>query len=628
MNPAEKLDRQTLVRLAVLSALAMLFSTLLYRYTLRAWFQQDDFAWLGLRTQVNQAHDLWHALFAPMAQGTIRPISERAFFMVFSSLFGLDALPYRLLVYFTQLVNIALLTAVAWRLTRSLVAAFVAPVLWIANIALAEPLTWTSAYNEILCSTCFLVSFYGLLRYTQTGNWRFNALQWVSFLVGFGVLEINVVYPAIALLYVALLARPYVKRMLWLIPPAVLFAIVHTAVRPKTSDQVYALHVDFSMFSTLGAYWNRALGVATAAESFPEREFYPVLVTILMTCAILVLVAWRAWRKDWLPLFGLGWFVIALGPFLPVRNHISDYYLTVPVIGLALLGGFAMTISLRHGWGWRVAAGLTLAAYLACSIPATRKLSKDIWARSAPVKKLVLGVEKAYERDPGKTILLEGVDQLLFWDGVYDHPFRLFGAYRVYITPETVQKIPAAPDQGNIANYTLPRNQVLAGLESGEIVVYGVEGGVVHDITRMFKAAALNNAVPGEIEIGQPLMESLLGASWYQSEGDFRWMPKTATVRMGMPAGGAGEVKIHAFCTPAQVQSAPLQVSIGIEGKTYGPAQVRDCSHPVNLSFPFSVRPGTKDTVIAIEVDRTIRVGVDRRDLGLAVQTIEVKSRL
>src|SRR3984893_13680912 len=124
---------------------AMVFCTILYKYTLRAWFQADDFAWLGLRLQVHNAPEFWHAMFAPMAGGSVRFLSDRAFFMGFYSLFGIHALPYRIAVYVTQLGVIVLLAMVARRLCKSLLASFVAPVLWIANSALAMPLTWTCA---------------------------------------------------------------------------------------------------------------------------------------------------------------------------------------------------------------------------------------------------------------------------------------------------------------------------------------------------------------------------------------------------------------------------------------------------------------------------------------------------
>ena len=40
-------------------------------YGLRAWFQNDDFAWLGQGLSINSWKDWLSALFEPRAQGTL-----------------------------------------------------------------------------------------------------------------------------------------------------------------------------------------------------------------------------------------------------------------------------------------------------------------------------------------------------------------------------------------------------------------------------------------------------------------------------------------------------------------------------------------------------------------------------
>ena len=68
--------------------LPVAFLVLFYRDGLSTWFVADDFAWLSLLHLARERHDLFHELFAPMAQGTIRPWSERGFFMLLESIFG------------------------------------------------------------------------------------------------------------------------------------------------------------------------------------------------------------------------------------------------------------------------------------------------------------------------------------------------------------------------------------------------------------------------------------------------------------------------------------------------------------------------------------------------------------
>jgi hypothetical protein len=45
------------------------------------------------------------------------------------------------------------------------------------------------------------------------------------------------------------------------------------------------------------------------------------------------------------------------------------------------------------------------------------------------------------------------------------------------------------------------------------------------------------------------------------------------------------------------------------------------------LKTPVKKSPGAKQVTVALHVDRTIRVGSDVRDLGLAVRTIEIVDR-
>src|SRR3954469_9150200 len=71
-----------------------LLCLVIYWYGFRAWFQMDDFAWLALYLRVQDWPSFLEAMFHPFAQGTIRPWSERLFFMSGMWLFGMDATPY------------------------------------------------------------------------------------------------------------------------------------------------------------------------------------------------------------------------------------------------------------------------------------------------------------------------------------------------------------------------------------------------------------------------------------------------------------------------------------------------------------------------------------------------------
>ena len=246
--------------LAVLFTVPAVVCVTVFWPGIHAWFQADDFAWLGLRLHVVDLNSFLQAMFQPMAQGTISPWSERLFFLAFQQIFGVDALPFRIWVFITQVGNLALLAAVARRLTGSSLAALAACLCWAINASLGVPLSWTSSYNQVLCATFLLASFYCFLRYTEQGERRWLGGTWLLFLLGFGALELNVVFPALAAGYALCAARRYLAATLPMFVVSGLYALLHRRLAPGIESGPYLMHLDSSMFGTLAAYWQKAFG--------------------------------------------------------------------------------------------------------------------------------------------------------------------------------------------------------------------------------------------------------------------------------------------------------------------------------------------------------------------------------
>lgn len=442
-----------------------------------AWFQQDDFAWLGIG-DIAERHGLAFALFHPFAQGTVRPISERLFFLTFFHLFGLDALPFRLLVFATQTLNICLLVHIFSRLSGSLALGCSAAIVWAVHHALTWPLVWTSAYNQVLLAACFLGAFTFLLRYTQEGRARDNAAQWAIHLFGYGALEANVAYPLIAIAYVALFARTYIRRALWLLVPAIVYTAGHFLLVPKPSSGVYALRI--------------GNGIATMARYLLWTVWPGEAITPAHYVAAVLFIAFLIWRlaaRDRVAAFGLAWLVAAVSPYLPLSAHVSDYYLALPAIGFAMLVAHAVSISPHMA---RVSAAVFAVAFVAVS-------SYTAWTRtvteseaSERVRNLVLGVAEAGHAHPGRTVLLEGIDDGLFWNAIHAHPFRLTGLNKVYLSPENAARLTPYPDLVNIADYTLTPAAVAQLLASDRAVVYLVEPDRIRNVTGAYRAGKLH----------------------------------------------------------------------------------------------------------------------------------------
>ena len=231
-------------------------------------------------------------MFAPLAQGTIRPLSERGFFMVFTYFFHLHPLPYHIFIFLNQFLNIALLMLLARKLTNSELAGFLAPVLWLANVAQVTPIAWTSAYNEIQCAGFLLASFYLFMRYAETGRRSFYWAQWATFLLGFGANEINVVYPALAALYAILFARRYWLSTLPMFVVSAAYALIHRLATGAGSGFYYEM--DFHpgwLAGALWQYWKILLAVPEYVSSSIGSSWIGDVAVLLFTAALLAFIA-------------------------------------------------------------------------------------------------------------------------------------------------------------------------------------------------------------------------------------------------------------------------------------------------------------------------------------------------
>jgi hypothetical protein len=516
--------------------LPLLLLLALYWPGLTNWFYQDDFGWLNLRHDVHSVRGLGPALFAPKAHGNIRPLGENAYFLVLSWLFGVNALPFRMVAFATQMASLVLLGSIARRLTASRAAGFWVQVLWIANPGLAPAMCWTSIYNQILSGFFFLLAFWFFLRYIESGAARDAVGHWAAFVLGLGALETNVVYPAIAAVYAALFAQAYLKKVWPMFGVAGLFIFVHFHFAPPPHDGVYALHFG-QMFTTLWTYWTWALG--------PSR-----LVAALLSCAMLGLLAWSVGARQWVPWFGAAWFVIVIGPYLPLSDHKMDYYLTVPVAGIALSGAAAIIWAWRSRWTGKAAALACIAVYLVISLPAAWKIARWHHDRGARVEDIVLGVDEIHDAQPGKIILLDGIDSDLFWSGVADLPFRAMEIPHVYLAPGSEMRIQAPADL--TVRYILPQALALRALQDGRAVVYQVDGDTLRNVTARYRAlaeASWKPETPRFINLGDTVFGEYAGAGWDEYANGYRMLRRTGKVRVGGPRGPGERLYIGVFRT-------------------------------------------------------------------------------
>jgi hypothetical protein len=605
--------------------LPMLFCVAVHWLALRTWFSGDDFAWLGLPLDL-QNSNLFHVLFAPAAQGTVRTLSERLYFLVFSSIFGIEAPPFRIWAFLTQFANIVLLMQITRRLTGSALAGFLAPLIWIANASLAIAMGWSSAYNEIAFAFFLLLAFRLLLQYVDTGQRKYWISQWIVFILGFGALELNVMYPVLAAGYALCCARPYFRRTLWLFIPSILFTAAHFALVPAPTDAAYQMHFDASIFTTWWHYWLFALG---AWRNSPV-DWRPTWLGLSIALAITVALAWFAVskirRRDWLPAFLAGWLFVVILPVLPLRDHFTDYYVMVPVIGLAILGAWA----LAEARGRLIPVAIALAGlYFTVSIIEMYLTENFYYARAHRIKYLITAIEALPQRGPDNKILLAGVDDDLFSSCFMDDPFRLIRA-KVYLAPGVEQGINPNPAWGDISRYVISSSDAYMLISQGRGKIYELTGRRLRDLTALYLPALAaeykEDAAPKFVDVADSTYQNRLGDTWYKAEGHFRWMPKTATVKIAGPEKDGAALEITGYCPALVLDKGPLEVWFRADGVEIGKASLHQPDQAFDLHFPVPHQLMGRDALqLEIEVSRTAQAGVDPRPLGLIFGTFRMK---
>src|SRR5260221_12294006 len=155
--------------------------------------------------------------------------------------------------------------------------------------------------------------------------------------------ETNVAVPALVTLYALLFSRSHWKYAVFYWLPAIVFAVLHMRLIPKAGDGAYGMRLGWDALLTIGTYWQWSwlLQSATTLLGLPA----PVSVVFAGLMAILVAALLCVARTRKAVLFGLGWWLLLLGPVLPLRDHISDYYLTAPLLGVGLAAAAAWNAS-------------------------------------------------------------------------------------------------------------------------------------------------------------------------------------------------------------------------------------------------------------------------------------------
>lgn len=570
------------------------------------WFLMDDFAWLGLEQEIASAANGtgWKLLFEPRAQGTMRIFSDRLYFWILSSLFGMDPLPFRAAAFAVHFLNLWLLVRIASRVTASWIPGAAAAFFFAVAASAVKPLAWASAFNQVLAACCMLAAFHLYLGWLETGGRTKWIAHFLVFLLSFGALESVIVFPAAVTLWTLLYAPGRIRGALpqWI--PSFLFGAVHLFWIQHPAGTDYAPTFDSGILTGLWLYASMALS--------------PVLAILLLAAA-----GWRGWRhRDWKPAFFLFWFVLFLSPVLPFQNRLTDYYLFVPSTGLALAAGCLMRDRAS------IAAGVV--ALTAFTLISARRAQPDIaqmLARSERIHRLMDAASQLIETKGVDTILLSGVDSDLFISALQDSPFRLLGPIKVFLVPGSETSIRSRADLGGVSAYKISLPQAVQVLESPKTAVLSITGDEIFDATARYRNVAVFQYLqsrPRSVNVGEPGYESLLGPGWWPIEDRFRWTSKSASVTLGGPQSPNDRLHVSGFCPESVASGGPVILTVRVNGVEAGKKTLSDVA-PFSAAFALSQGAMAESVRIEVEVNRVTRLAGDKRDLGLIFGTFAIR---
>jgi hypothetical protein len=315
--------------------------------------------------------------------------------------------------------------------------------------------------------------------------------------------------------------------------------------------------------------------------------------------------------------------VLVLAPLLPLRDHMSSYYLTIPGIGLAMLGAWAIAEANKSEVAIRIASVGLAAMYLASSIPVARAETRWHYNRSHAVRDLALGAARARELHPSEALVISGVSSETFWATFPDHAFRTVGVENIFVAPgaEQQQLIDEHPEIEDITEFFQPSAILLRALERGQAIVYDVSGGRLRNITTVYGLILEASRVeePRFLDVGNPLFSKQLGTGWYSPDGTIRWMGSRAEVRLGGPTAAGQSLHLIGHAPEELFQNGTVRLRIDINSRELANFQIgrENMDFELAVPLPYDLK-GSRQISLVLDVSRTWSAAGDGRSISLA----------
>lgn len=536
-----------------------------------------------------------------MAQGTVRFLSERSFFLLTSSIFGLDPLPFRIIVLTALTVSSILLVEIARKLTGSVLVGIIAICFWNIQTGLLDAVAWISAANQIFCSLFILAAFLAFLN--QKPIWC-----WSIFLLGFGVLETIVVFPALLGVYCLLFHRERLKETLYYWIPALVFVWIRIKfLQNPDADKAYIMQVSpQDLFATMKIYISMAMNWWIFG-------------------ALLAYTVWLTFRKNYTALFALTIFLFLLSPILPLKDHILRYYLAAPGFGLGLWIGVVFADLLKIRWMLGIIPVAFISYYFADPLIHSR-INTLNWYQEKMLasKTLLTGIREIRKTHPDAPLLISGVPAEIYQMSMHHDFHRIFGTRRVFLFPE-----PASAEKSpyQVSGCSLVTTSMMDTMKrTDHALAYQYSGTSIQPLDHS-QFISLSENLPRYsscIQTGEPADSDQLISGWYPIDNELRWMGTHGSARLSSSNQGK-TILISGYALRNYFNTGSPTLKMIIDGQEIGSIQIQqpDDSFQWTLQLPekFQNREQLQITVIA---DHTFTSPDDSRPRSVLIRKIEI----
>ena len=487
-------------------------------------------------------------------------------------------------------------------------------------------LSWACLYKDILCSFFLLLAFYLFLRYIETGERRFYVWQWVVFLLGFGAMETNAVYPAIALSFAVLCAPAHIRKAALLLIPSAIYLALNFLFVKKQADGPYAMHFDSFLPVNFLQYWVLVLkpDARLLADRWPMFVL-PAIATVVL--AGFIVWQWRAGRR--LPVFFLLWFVFTIAPVLPLREQFQTYYATVASIGIAMLAADAISSAWasrevgvarrRNRARARIPHPVGATSPMpkrANGAPAANARSSSSWASSPPAN--------CTRRRPSfSTASTARYSGTFFRTAGFARPMSSTCISLPARTGPSSRR-PYFPDPSEFVirrKHCSATRSTLACITPPATCCTRSRGRTSNALL-----ATKSSELPRRVDVAASRsMESLLSGDWYPSDTTHRWMAKQAGIRLAGPQTAGESLHVLAVCPPEFLADGPRYSHGDRRWQAAAPRR-----HPRDGGGRLVARCRrnwwvSRAVQVTLEVSRTHTPPQDGRALGIAIRLVEIR---